>query len=476
MWRRFKQNTIKLRIILIFSIINILLVVVFARLGYRTVYQIYTHQLSDQVKTLAAMTGSRLDVRNLPLIIPQPQQSMAAGYYQNWLREQVEQAGISAAFIFDSDYRILVHSSETGPQGEQDLSLLLNRQEIRKLSPSRSVTSLPFKGLDGVWYMWGFYRLTGEYWLGIRENANRLAAIEKLWRYFMLIGLAGVAVTLLAGLYLAKTIARPVDKLIGFSRELGRGELKTPVPSDIKGELQVLAGALDSMRSDISRGQKEKEEMLAQIAHEIRNPLGGIELLAGLAKEDWQREGNDPAYLNKILKEIGGLKELISNFLKYSRIVPAKPQWVRMEAAVKETGRLIQSDLERKKIALNFENDSALQQVYFDPQHFRQILLNLFTNSTQALPDGGKIKVSVARNGSCARIMVSDNGSGIDPQQISRIFEPFFTTKKGGTGLGLAVSRKLCEENHARLRVESKTGQGALLVIEKSLDAFKGEK
>jgi polar amino acid transport system substrate-binding protein len=203
--------------------------------------------------------------------------------------------------------------------------------------------------------------------------------------------------------------------------------------------------------------------MLAQIAHEIRNPLGGIELLTNLTKEDLAAGKVKEEYLNKILLEINRLKSLISSYLNYSR--PSQPSLslTNISEIVSEVKNLFQNELNKKnaKLKLNAE----LIEIWFDKSHLRQVIMNLLSNSLEAIDLKGEITIHSFTKENKNYISISDNGVGITRENINHIFDPFYTTKKEGTGLGLAICKKLCAENNSQLLAESTSGKGTTFTI-----------
>lgn len=459
-----RSATLKTRIILIFSVLTIGLVTLLSWIGYISVKKIYVNQLSDQTRLLVRLLAQQLDQKYLTYLNPEYPHNTASQFYHQLLMSQTKRMHLQNAFIFDDAHRVLSHSDSTTLLGVGDPRLELNRSEISRLMPGETALSLPFKAKDGKWYMWGFYRIDNDHWLGVQENAQRLAEVERLPKTFWLIGVLGVIITILAGWWLARTIARPVEQLVNFSRKLGQGEFTTPLPEGIRGELAILVDALDRMRRGLAEHHQEKEAMLAQIAHEIRNPLGGIELLAGLVKEDLLQQGGQTEYIDRILSEISGLKSLISAYLNYSRPAPAKPEWVPVSRAVEDTVSLFRDQFQKKQVELSI--DTGEVRVWFDPHHLRQILTNLLANSLQAIDTGGTIRIAAARTRHSVQLLVNDTGPGIPAENLEKIFEPFFTTHVNGTGLGLAICKKLCQENNAAIRVDSPPGKGCTVIIE----------
>lgn len=459
--------SLKTKIILTFSVLTAALVLIMSRVGYYSVREIYLEQLSEQTNRLARLVAGELNPKYLSFLEGGGRDSLAAAYYVERLKIRAKEILLADAFIFNQDFEVLVQTASGSAAGGRDPRLRLNRSEIHGLRVGESVASLPFKGGDGQWYLWGFYRLDEAHWLGIQESAARLAQVEALSGIFWGIGIGGVLLTILCGWLLARAIARPVERLVQFSQALGKGNFSAPLPQGFTGELAILANALDRMRTGLAQHHREKEMLLAQIAHEIRNPLGGIELLAGLVKEDLQRQQCSTGYVEKIQQEITGLKALITAYLNFSRPVPAQPECIEVADLVEEVRSFCRAGLQEKKLSLSYTGENV--KIHFDRQHLRQILINLVSNSIEALGEGGSITISAWQNGPRTLLAVSDDGPGIPPEHRESIFEPFFTTRSNGAGLGLAICKKLCRENGAEIFLEDKAGKGSTFTIRKSV-------
>ncbi|MBU1095232.1 MAG: HAMP domain-containing histidine kinase [Bacteroidetes bacterium] len=459
----FFASRLRTNIIVTFSVVSIIIVVVTARVSYLFIKELYLDQLKDQVNLYVKTVGLQIEdryLKTLPLGVLSPG---ALFYFQNLFEKNSRDNSVQEVFIFDFNFKLLVHSDTGKTLNMLEPSLYLNKSEIDALDIGSSITSLPFKSKTGNWYMWGFYKLTDNHWLAVRENALRLKKVELFAMYFWYIGIGGVILTIFAGLFVAKKIVDPINQLVWFSKQIGSRNFNEIKPDKVTGELKILADAMELMKNNLMKHHKEKEEMLARIAHEIRNPLGGIELLANLTKEDLLKEKKNTNYIDGILKEISGLKELITSYLDYSKPAHANPHLCNLSSTFSEIQNIFAKNSTDKQITINCVQTS--DNILFDPSHLRNILVNLVSNSLDATSYGGKITIDFISQNGHSEIIINDTGNGISKEAESKIFEPFFTTKKQGTGLGLAISKKLCEENNAELFLRESSSMGSTFII-----------
>lgn len=456
-----KRSYYRIRLILTFSLVTIILVLVLSRISFYYVKDIYLSQLSEQAETLANVISSRLDSNFFLFLKFGSPTGSAEDYFRTIAGNN--SGNNSQVFVFDSDLKILFHSDPAAVTGLPDQRLMLNITDIEDLDSGKTTTSLPFKGDDGKWYLWGFKRIAAGYWLGIQESAEKLERVDNYSRVFWLIGLGGVLATVILGWVAANSITKPINKLIKFSEEIGRGNSRGRKPENLKGEIEVLSEALDSMRNSLNRNQSEKEQILAQIAHEIKNPLGGIELFAGLIREDRISSKQDSDYPDKILSEVSRLKALIDAFLNYGRPVKPVIERVHLHTLLCEVQMLYSEILKKKNILFTF--DVKDHSVYFDAGHLKQIFINLIANSIDAVEDKGVISISFEGSDDLWQIAVTDSGKGIKPENASNIFNPFYTTRKNGTGLGLSVCSKLAAENKAKLILNNSYPNGCSFIL-----------
>ncbi|MGD8307041.1 MAG: HAMP domain-containing sensor histidine kinase [Ignavibacteria bacterium] len=462
-----KRSYYKLQIIILFSLVAIAIVIVASRISYLFAKELYLEQISEQVNLVTRLLGNRIDEGYLQILdFGTPVKSVREDFIKMISENNIEES-VQEAFIFNEYYVVLVHSDRTIPTMRVEQRLFINRNELSLLEVDHSFASLPFKGDDGSWYMWGFYNFNDRYYLAVRESAARLQRVEEFSLIFWFIGLGGVIITILLSWFVANKITGPINKLVSFSLDIGKGRLNLDVPNGIKGETKILADAMDTMRKGLAKNQEEKERILAQIAHEIRNPLGSIEILAGLVKEDLIKSNQDYENTEKILGEVRELKEIITSYLNFSRPATPKKEWCDLSEVYDDIIRVFQKECKKKNCTIKFENH--YNKIWFDKSHLKMILTNLIANSLESIERDGSIKLISTFNDDQHCISVIDNGKGIDDIIKSKIFDPFYTTKSDGTGLGLATSRKLCIENNAELLLESANGNETKFSIIKSV-------
>ncbi|HHM02204.1 MAG TPA: HAMP domain-containing histidine kinase [Caldithrix abyssi] len=448
LFRERKPFSLKSRIITGFSSLTFLVVVVLSFVSYRTARDIYSDQIKEQMRQIAVLMGKGMDGRFLPLLRA-GKRDAASEYYESYLKKKALEVGLNSAFLFDNRYRILATSDSSAGR----LFLELNRYELQQLEPGHAVTSLLFKGHDQKWYLWSFYRLSANCFLGLGEDAARLSYLDQLLRYFIMIGMGGLLLTVILARWIARQIGAPIQKLVEFSRHLGDGDFSKKAPRDIYGELTVLRDTMEQMRLDLSEQHREREQLLAQIAHEIRNPLGGIELLAGLIQEENTDNTSTRQKAGTILRETSELKKYIASFIELNKPLEPQPEFVDPIVILSEVKNSLREMFTEKNIC--WQSEIKPVRIFFDRSHLRQILFNLVKNALEAVEQEGRVLV----RGNFARgkyvLQVSDSGPGVTGEIRTNLFKPFFTTKVNGSGLGLAFSKKLCTLNGALLYLES---------------------
>ncbi len=211
-------------------------------------------------------------------------------------------------------------------------------------------------------------------------------------------------------------------------------------------------------------------EMAAGIAHEFRNPLAAI---SGSAQLLAQQIGSSNAQNRKlmeiIIRESDRLEGVISEFLLFSKPAVPEKEWGRFSQLVDETVQVLQQNPAWDDSCRLIRDFPAELHCWADAKQLRQVLLNLCSNSWQAMPEGGDIVIAAAEEKrgekKQLRITLQDDGPGIPAQHLPRIFDPYFTTKENGTGLGLAIVHQVIASHGGTISAESSPDQGTRFTI-----------
>jgi signal transduction histidine kinase len=217
-------------------------------------------------------------------------------------------------------------------------------------------------------------------------------------------------------------------------------------------------------------------ELASGIAHEIRNPLAGIQgaiqiLADGFPKEDSRREITD-----EIQKQIYRLEQLVKDLLNYARPVPTNYLPTDINQLVEKVLSFFLTQRGRKEdILIEKKFSSSLPMTMIDPNSMEQAFLNIILNAQKAMPKGGTLGVStlLLNRGEDSKedghwriqIVFEDTGIGIPEENLPKIFNPFFSTRSDGTGLGLSITKNIVEQQGGKIEVESQVNVGTKFII-----------
>lgn len=206
-------------------------------------------------------------------------------------------------------------------------------------------------------------------------------------------------------------------------------------------------------------------QLLAALAHDLRNPLGVIRSSAQLILDEDQPPPVKQEVATYIIQEVDRIAHLINDFLRYARQKPPEPKQLPMSTIVQAALAQWKAQGGLDRITVDTDFAQNLPEVSVDPEQVKEALVNLLVNAREAMPDGGRITVGIRLDRGRIATEVADTGCGIPPDQLPRIFEPFFTTKTSGTGLGLTNVKRLVEDNGGTIEVQSEPGVGTRFVL-----------
>ena len=288
--------------------------------------------------------------------------------------------------------------------------------------------------------------------------------------------LFGPLLSALMGWFAIGGLTRPLYALREATHRLERGDLEHRVEG-LKDEFAELEASFNAMASSLQDQvqlmQRTEQlvvvgELAAGLVHEIKNPLAGIKAAVQVLSQEANVSDEDRAVLTRVGREVIGLECLLKGFLEFAR--PAKPRLadVDVNAFVESTAAFyLRSHTEAPGRPLRIVKALVpVPAARADPMQLQQILLNLLLNAVDAMPEGGTVEVRTRCMGQDAVcVEIADTGRGIRPEHVEEIFKPFFTTKPGGTGLGLAVSRRLAEQHGGTLSFGANPAGGSTFRI-----------
>ena len=268
-------------------------------------------------------------------------------------------------------------------------------------------------------------------------------------------------------------ITKPLSELQKATGKIRDGDFSVYLPETGIKEIRELKRSFNSMSRELDNTQKkllqaEKDTMWKELsrilAHEIKNPLTPIQLSIQRLEEKYEIDQEKfievfPESVNIINQEINNLKLLARSFSNFAKNINPEFSEFNPKAVIDEILNSYQHDY---KIEVSGENCIII----FDRTHFYQIITNLVQNAIDACNKDDKIFINIIKSNMKIVISISDSGKGIKHEDIDKIFEPYFTKKKKGTGLGLALVKKLVDVNNSIISVKSKVNEGSCFTIE----------
>jgi two-component system sensor histidine kinase HydH len=206
-------------------------------------------------------------------------------------------------------------------------------------------------------------------------------------------------------------------------------------------------------------------QMAAGLAHEIRNPLSSIKMMAQILRERYLKGEEGQSEIHTILAESERLNDLIKDMLEFARPSPMLFGRYNSGEIVGEILSLFRYNTEHQNIKVIARLDASIPPLFLDREKFRLMVMNLVLNAIQAMPQGGTLEVTAEHHQDDGVVFsFCDDGQEIAPENLAMIFEPFFTTKKEGTGLGLAIVKLIVERHFGKVEVRSNKARTCFMI------------
>ncbi len=447
-------------------------------------------ELGRRLIAIARTTVALLRVDDVKLLQPGDEQSRTYRRLQRMLMRVATRTGARRLYIFDRQRQSLCDTASGVAISTRYYHLDAHRDLMGKVFENRAGASMLFTGKDGVDHKTGFAAISDDRGriigvLAVEGSADTFANLRLLEAQLTALNegllsrsliMAAVAMALLllvgASLLIARSVTRPIRRLMQAAATIGRGDLEQPVEQLSQDELGVLAESMDRMRRDLLTRQKELQLMLAGIAHEVRNPLGGMELFAGLLAGEVADEPERLDMVRRIQRELEYLNRVVNEFLDYAKRAPLQSHEVDLHHLATDVVELLGAEAQERGVTLCLSTHSKEVRTQADGDKLRQALLNVVRNALQATDKGGTVTLGVSEqhpqtlaatlSGTRreAVIACTDTGIGIPAARVDKIFNAFYTTRERGTGLGLALAQQIVNAHGGRLEVESIEGKG----------------
>ena len=397
---------------------------------------------------------------------------------------------IGTATIFLNDLRI--STNVVSPDGNRAIGTLAS-EEVKEhvLKEGKKWIDRAFVVND--WYITAyepiediFGQRVGMLYVGVLE-AKYADVRRKALSIFIIVTVAGMALAVALGIFIANRTSRPIQQLIEASIQVSQGNLSPEIGPISKSNIGVLQKTFKEMLTSLQERNKQSEIKLLQsekqasigklaggVAHEINNPLTGIFTFTHMLLRQKDLPAEVRSDLETIAQETERVRKIVKGLLDFSRQMELDREPTDVNRLVRFTISLVENQALIKGVSLNFEPGEGLPTLTLDRNQMQSVLLNIIINALDATEPGGNITIATGMGLSASKpdqkglqIVCTDTGCGIPPENLDKLFDPFFTTKEigQGTGLGLSVSYGIVDRHGGTIWVQSKVGRGSTFTI-----------
>lgn len=306
--------------------------------------------------------------------------------------------------------------------------------------------------------------------LTVLKSYDQAAAfLDRLTRLVLGLGIAAVILGSVVLYFICLNFTRPLENLAAGVKALQAGDFRFPLESRSDDEVGVVTNAFGAMRRSLGRTQQKLLEserlatiglMASSISHDLRHPLTAILANAEFLSEGRLAGGAREDLYEEIRSAVNRMTDLIDSLLEFSR---GRESLQLSRGSLQETmAHAVHAVRSHPQfLGVSIKTLGQCSEASFDHHRLERAFYNLLLNAFEAVPQDGKIEVSIAETDGAARILISDNGPGIAAPIRDQLFRPFVSFgKENGTGLGLTIAQKILEDHGGRLQVASTSSEG----------------
>ncbi len=307
-------------------------------------------------------------------------------------------------------------------------------------------------------------------------EARDIFVWQALSRVYIVLGFTALAATLVAvvlGIFLARTLTRPVQELTVATQAMAQGNLEQQVKVRTKDELGQLAASFNQMSADLAQANHLRRQMTADIAHDLRSPLA---VIAGYVEA--LRDGvlePTPTMFETMYEETEHLQRLVEDLRTLSLAdageLPLHLEAVSVATLLEKQANAYHYQAQKQHVDMQVEADSTLPEIQVDPERIAQVLGNLISNALRYTPAQGRILLGAGLKENNVLLSIQDSGQGIAPKMLPHIFKRFYRVdesrqqESGESGLGLAIAKAIIEAHNGTISAQSTPGQGTTFTI-----------
>lgn len=279
---------------------------------------------------------------------------------------------------------------------------------------------------------------------------------------------------MVVSILLVRRFVNPLAEVVYAARAVANGDLKTRIPTKGPQDLRSLSNSFNEMASSLERSDRERRDMLADIAHELRTPLSVIRgRLEGIVDGIYAENGPQ---VSMALEQTYLMQRLVDDLrlltLVETRQLAFDKQEVNVGGVINRVIEMLSAEAQEKNISLSFDEKNGNLSTVLDPQRFEQVISNLVGNAIRYVPEGARVWVTTDETKDGLMITVNDNGEGLPNDDLPYIFDRFWRKEKsrsrvtGGTGLGLAIAKQLVEAQSGRIEAKNLPEGGLQVIVE----------